>query len=179
MEIGEKIKVLREEKGMTLEELGKKVGVGKSTVRKWETGIIANMRRDKIAKVAAALGVDPAYLMGWEDEPIEIQYSSLSSHNSEELSRYAEYLYLAERQLVTDNNSDKYIDFITASKINRLNSTGKKEALKRITELTKIPWYTDDASNSLDAIAAHDRTDIEPTDEMKKHDDDIMNDEDF
>ena len=66
MEIGQKIKALREEKGMTLEDLGNKVGVGKSTVRKWETGMIANMRRDKILKVADALGTDPAYLMGWE-----------------------------------------------------------------------------------------------------------------
>ena len=26
------------------------------------------MRRDKVAKLAAALGVSPAYLMGWPDE---------------------------------------------------------------------------------------------------------------
>lgn len=67
MDVGQKIKALREEKGMTLEQLGDKVGVGKSTVRKWETGIIANMRRDKIAKIADALGTSPAYLMGWDN----------------------------------------------------------------------------------------------------------------
>lgn len=65
--MGMLIKKLRTEKGMTLEELGNKVGVGKSTVRKWENGMIANMRRDKISKVAVALNVSPAYLMGWED----------------------------------------------------------------------------------------------------------------
>lgn len=65
MDIGDRIKQLREQKGMTLEELGNKVGVGKSTVRKWETGMIANMRRDKIKKVADALGTSPEYLMGW------------------------------------------------------------------------------------------------------------------
>lgn len=68
MEIGEKIKYLRTRQGMTLEELGEKVGVGKSTVRKWETGAIANMRRNKIASLAEALNVSPSYLMGWEDE---------------------------------------------------------------------------------------------------------------
>lgn len=67
MEMGERIKMLREQRGMTLEELGNKVGVGKSTVRKWETGAIANMRRDKIQKLADALGVSPGYLMGWDD----------------------------------------------------------------------------------------------------------------
>ena len=69
MDIGTKIKELREANDMTLEELGNKVGVGKSTVRKWETGLIANMRRDKIAKLADALHCSPGYLMGWEDSP--------------------------------------------------------------------------------------------------------------
>ncbi len=67
MNMGEKIKSLRLEKDMTLEELGNKVGVGKSTVRKWETGMIANMKRDKILKVAEALDTSPAYLMGWDN----------------------------------------------------------------------------------------------------------------
>ena len=67
MNMGQKIKKLRTEKGMTLEELGNKVGVGKSTVRKWENGIIENMRRDKISKLANALDCSPSYLMGWEE----------------------------------------------------------------------------------------------------------------
>lgn len=66
--MGDLIKKLRHEKNMTLEELGDKVGVGKSTVRKWENGMIANMKRDKIVKVAKALDVSPAYLMGWENK---------------------------------------------------------------------------------------------------------------
>lgn len=68
MEMGQKIYNLRMQKGMTLEELGNIVGVGKSTVRKWENGMIANMKRDKILKVSEALGTTPAYLMGWEEE---------------------------------------------------------------------------------------------------------------
>ena len=65
MDLSSKIKQLRAERGMTLEQVAKIVGVGKSTVRKWETGMIANMRRDKIDKLAMALGTTPAYLMGW------------------------------------------------------------------------------------------------------------------
>ena len=63
-----KIKKLRADKEMTLEQVADIVGVGKSTVRKWETGMIANLRRDKIASLAKALGITPAYLMGWEEE---------------------------------------------------------------------------------------------------------------
>lgn len=69
-EMSIKIKQLRTERGMTLEQVANIVGVGKSTVRKWETGMIANMRRDKIALLANALGTTPAYLMGWKEEQI-------------------------------------------------------------------------------------------------------------
>ena len=68
MELKDKIRSLRKAQGLTLEDVAKIVGVGKSTVRKWETGYIENMRRDKIAKLAEALHTTPAYLMGWEDE---------------------------------------------------------------------------------------------------------------
>lgn len=63
MNTGEYIKMLRIQKGLTLEELGALVGVGKSTVRKWETGAISNMRKDKIQKLADALGVSPMDLI--------------------------------------------------------------------------------------------------------------------
>ena len=66
--MAQRIKALRQEKGLTLEQVADIVGVGKSTVRKWETGMIANMRRDKIAALAKALGTTPAYLMGWKEE---------------------------------------------------------------------------------------------------------------
>ena len=67
-EIARKIKGLRQQRGMTLEQVADIVGVGKSTVRKWETGMIANMKRDKIASLAKALGTTPEYLMGWGED---------------------------------------------------------------------------------------------------------------
>lgn len=66
--MAERIRQLRISQKMTLEQVANEVGVGKSTVRKWETGMIANMRRDKIASLARALHTTPAYLMGWEKE---------------------------------------------------------------------------------------------------------------
>lgn len=60
---GELIKKKRLELGLTLEEVGTAVGVGKSTVRKWETGMISNMKRDKIAKLASILHISPADLI--------------------------------------------------------------------------------------------------------------------
>lgn len=66
MEMKDIIKIQRQILGLTYEEIGNYVGVGKSTVKKWESGHIANMRRDKIQKLAEVLQVSPGHLMGFE-----------------------------------------------------------------------------------------------------------------
>ena len=73
--MAQRIKELRKEKGLTLEQVADIVGVGKSTVRKWETGMIANMKRDKISNLAKALDTTPAYLMGWNENETQEQPS--------------------------------------------------------------------------------------------------------
>ena len=62
-EIGNIIYQRRSELGLTLEDVGNAVGVGKSTVRKWEKGMIKNMGRDKIAALAKVLNINPALLI--------------------------------------------------------------------------------------------------------------------
>ncbi len=83
-DMARRIKELRQERGLTLEQVAQVVGVGKSTVRKWETGMIANMKRDKIADLARALGTTPAYLMGWVDAQKDEE--PITSPTKEELS---------------------------------------------------------------------------------------------
>lgn len=68
MDIGTKLKERRQALGKTLEDVGKEVGVGKSTVRKWEQGMIKNMRRDKIALLAAALEINPAEIIDYQEQ---------------------------------------------------------------------------------------------------------------
>ena len=75
-DIGSTIKKLRLENNMTLEQLGNKVGVGKSTVRKWENGMIANMRRDNTAKIAEVFHVSPSYLMGYDNNVFPVSNGS-------------------------------------------------------------------------------------------------------
>lgn len=71
VDLGKRLFDLRKERGLTLEEVGQAVGVGRSTVRKWETGQIASMKRDKIKKLSDCLGVSPAYICGWTDDPLD------------------------------------------------------------------------------------------------------------
>lgn len=87
--MAQRIKNLRLEKRLTLEQVANVVGVGKSTVRKWETGIIANMKRDKIAILAEALGTTPEYLMGWSENE-ETSSTGLTEAEKEWLSLFRE-----------------------------------------------------------------------------------------
>lgn len=94
--MAQKIKLLRKAKGLTLEEVANIVGVGKSTVRKWEEGTIANMRRDKIASLAMALGTTPAYLMGWDEDLMknDIQADiALRMRTDDDFAKAVETLY--------------------------------------------------------------------------------------
>jgi repressor LexA len=101
-DMAKRIKDLRLEKRLTLEQVGKIVGVGRSTVRKWETGMIANMKRDKIASLSKALGVSPSYLLGYTDErtlqPTKQENElinlilQLTDEETEELSKFVDYL---------------------------------------------------------------------------------------
>lgn len=175
MTIGERIKNRRLELNLSVDEVAAKLGKNRATIYRYEKDDIKELPITVLEPLAEVLETTPADLMGWSDEPIEMKYNALSSNNSQNLSRYSDYLYLSERQLINDKNCDEYMDFIIADKICELNSLGKKEAFKRINELTQIPWY----STVSETNAAHERTDIEVTDEMRQHDDDIMDDENF
>lgn len=56
---------------MTMKELADKVGVSEATISRWESGEIANMKRNYIVKLADALGTKPNAIMGWEDHKVE------------------------------------------------------------------------------------------------------------
>lgn len=108
MTFGEKIKLLRLTRGLTLEQVGDIVGVGKSTVSKWETGDIANMRRDKIAALADALGVSPGYLMGWEQDTILLEGQDASALAAKRIPIIGDTA--AGQPIIANREYDEYID---------------------------------------------------------------------
>lgn len=65
------LKERRLELGLTMLQVAQEVGVSEATVSRWESGDIANMRRDKIAKLAKALKLRPSAVMGIDDENME------------------------------------------------------------------------------------------------------------
>lgn len=63
MEVGQKIKKARLEKGMTQQELGDMVGVQKSAIAKYENGRVVNIKRSTLQKITKALDIRPSELL--------------------------------------------------------------------------------------------------------------------
>ncbi|MGF2059318.1 helix-turn-helix domain-containing protein [Enterococcus innesii] len=94
--MNEIIKMRRLEKNMSLEDVGKLVGVGKSTVRKWENGMIENMGRDKIVALSKALDISPIDILGMSEKDlpkssIESIYNQLDQPRKTKVYNFAEY----------------------------------------------------------------------------------------
>lgn len=66
METKQIIKNRRIELGLTLLDVAKYVGVSEATVSRWESGDIANMKRDKISLLAEVLRISPLLIMGYD-----------------------------------------------------------------------------------------------------------------
>lgn len=65
---GERIKYLRHISGMSQEELGRRVGVQRAAINKYEKGSVTNIPITTIEKIANVFDVSPAYLVGWDSK---------------------------------------------------------------------------------------------------------------
>jgi transcriptional regulator with XRE-family HTH domain len=68
MKFGERMKRVREEKNLTLEEMARVIGVTKATLSRYESGEIKEIPLNRVEAVANILSVSPEWLIGWTDE---------------------------------------------------------------------------------------------------------------
>lgn len=91
MTLAQRIHEARISKGLTLEQLGKMIGLGKSAINKYEKGIVTNIPPDRIEAIAAALDVTPGYLMGWVDHPRQMNiWEAAGASMNEQMAAYSE-----------------------------------------------------------------------------------------
>lgn len=110
-----KLKQRREQLGMTLTELERRSGIGKSNIKKWEDGTVANMRRDSILRYADALNVSPLFILYGDN--------------------YDEFMDNAA--LALKPTESKMLDIMK-----KLNTEGEFEAVKRLEELASLDRYS-------------------------------------
>lgn len=149
----DRLKEARIKAGYTQEQLATKLGIAKSTLSGYESG----NREPTIATMSKAmkfLSVDANFL--YQDEMNELGGSPMCLQCEEfELIKKFRMLDIYGKELVTTILDNEYKRYKVSL------------PLSNQTSFPELP------------TAAHERTDIEITDEMKKHDDDIMDDEDF
>lgn len=66
--IGQRIKEVRKEKDMTLDDVARSVGVAKSTIQRYEAGLITSPKLPVLIAIADALGVNPNWIKGTSNE---------------------------------------------------------------------------------------------------------------
>jgi len=79
--IGQRMKLARENKKITLEQAGERVGVHKSTVLRWENGETKKINLSIIETLANFYSVNPSWLSG-HDVPIEIAKNKSGSNSA-------------------------------------------------------------------------------------------------
>lgn len=154
-DIGKTLKECRVAAKMSVKEISdlltlKGYKASESTIYSWENG-------NSQPTPGALLTMCKTY--GVDDVLTVFGYDGYKDDGSLMLSMYE--IEIVEKYRDLDSHGKEMVDF-----------TLKKEWERSINQskVTELPSY-------LMANAAHERTDIEVTNEMKKHDDDIMNDD--
>lgn len=127
MKINEKLRLLRKQHDMTLDDVAKLVGVSRQTIQRYESGVINHIPYDNIVLLAKVFGVHPGVLMGWDasqeqliDAP-ELTKLRMSKkyyeHVTEPREKDAAFeAYLGALYDIVERRSDKNDDYIHALK---------------------------------------------------------------
>lgn len=119
MTVGDKIKQLRKEKGLTQEELGDLLGVKKAAVQKYESGQVQNLKQATIKKLCEVFNKYPYYFIFDDlDTTLEEQLRKEVPFVETIQKRYGEEVYHIF-EVVIDLDADllkkvvEYVDYVT------------------------------------------------------------------
>lgn len=126
MTMGEYIKQLRIEKGLSRAKLGEMVGVERAAVSKWENGSVENIKRSTIKRLSDIFNVSPCALMCWDESEPESQQKA-------EIEIAACRLH----EKCYGSKAYELVEFFT-----KLNNAGKARAIENISDLVQLSKYT-------------------------------------
>ena len=101
MTVGERLKQLREQLGMSQVDFATKINVSKQTLYKYENTIITNIPSDKIESAARICNVSPAYIMGWGNNLNPITSDTFSELTARDEKDIAKILEQTKEQLLS------------------------------------------------------------------------------
>lgn len=157
MNTGDRIKQRRLELGLSADELALRIGKSRATIYRYENGDIENMPTPILEPLAKALYTTPAQLMGWEMDDGDIGNAFMADSLEDEIDSMKSF---------SPGEKNHFKAYINLLEINR----------KKVDDYTKQLLSIQKMERDAALAAAHERTDIEVTEDMRKHDDDIMMD---
>ena len=160
MNTGDRIKQRRLELGLSADELALRIGKSRATICRYENGDIENMPTPILEPLAKALYTTPAQLMGWKMDDGDIGNAFMADSLEDEIDSMKSF---------SPSEKNHFKAYINLMEINR----------KKVDNYTKQLLSIQQMENDVALAAAHERTDIEVTEDMRKHDDDIMDDDNF
>lgn len=100
-DVGIKLFNARKNLNMTRAELGKIINLHESTIKRYEDGEIKSLDIEKLKEFAAALNLDPAYLMGWEEKTETPKLDEYQDKNKILFSKF-EKLNESDKKIIED-----------------------------------------------------------------------------
>lgn len=178
MSIGKNIKNARKKAGLTQKELAEKMGSTQQNLAQYESGK-RNPKLETLNKIAEALKIPVSLLTDSLDsyekgEILKLDLIELIKNLNLEINDITSEQTLEDAVIQSAEKKRHYIRLY-----DQLTVFGQDKAIEQVELLTKIPEYQKKSPQEHTPIlkAAHERTDIEVTDEMRKHDRDIMEDD--
>ncbi|MGN8875284.1 helix-turn-helix domain-containing protein [Pseudoflavonifractor sp. HCP28S3_F10] len=129
MKIGEKIRFIRLEKGMTQKQVAERCGMADSAIRKYESGT-QTPKIETLRRIAEALDVSIYELLSKEEK--EVYDAGISDGQTA-----MEWVYHK-----LDGYSFTKAEHFLIGAFSKLNTDGQSVAVERVEELTEIPKYT-------------------------------------
>ena len=141
MNIGDTMRNIRKQKGMTLQQLADILGCSQQNISQYESGK-RTPKLKTVQKIADALNVNVNDLLEspLDDSPI---YQVLKNVDCPDSPVSRNFI---NSQLTTQIHDWQQIDIELVKTFKKLNEDGKAAAVERIEELTEIPRYTKKAN---------------------------------
>lgn len=141
----------RAELNMTLDDVAEIVGVTKATVNKWEKGDIANMKRDKIVKLATALKISPLLLVGIEPEEntkiqdeISLPFLGTVAAGGFEVSATTNEQLTIPSSLIKESSDNYFILKVNGDSMNKIIANGHYVVVLDYSKTTNNTYTTND-----------------------------------
>lgn len=167
MSLNDRIKEARKRKGITQGQLGTLIGVAKTTIAGYEKN--REPTAAKVGEIADALEVDVNFL--FQDEVKAMLNNQATPEEMETLVKKYRELDAHGKDMVDTVLGKEY----SRCKIDIIHeSNGKLDVVEAMSPPTKNENKAEQNKSYLEPVAAHERTDIEVTDKIRKHDDDLI-----